>query len=65
MKELGIKMKKEYFSPILNMIAMLFIILSRLISDNNFDWLALVALIIFLLSAGSLVSLIKKSNNLK
>jgi hypothetical protein len=64
-KELGIKMKKEYFSPILNMIAMLFIILSRLISDNNFDWLALVALIIFLLSAGSLVSLIKKSNNLK
>jgi hypothetical protein len=62
---LGIKIKKEYLSPILNMVAMILIILSRLVSGEGFDWLAIIAIIIFLLSAGSLISLLKKSKNLK
>ena len=58
-------MKKEYWSPVLNMIAMILIIISRLLDDNNFDWLTIGALIVFVLSTVNLISLIKKSNNLK
>ncbi len=58
-------MKKQYISPILNMAAMILLIMSRLITDKGFDWLAIIALVIFLLSTGSLISIIKKSNKLK
>jgi hypothetical protein len=53
-------MKKEYWSPVLNMIAMLLLIGSRLISDSGYDWLAIAATVIFLLSAGQLFNFIRK-----
>ncbi|GAA3777467.1 hypothetical protein GCM10022271_07090 [Corallibacter vietnamensis] len=54
-------MNKAYLSPILNMVAMLLLIVSRLISEKKFDWLAIAGCVIFLLSGISLFRLIKKS----
>lgn len=53
-------MKKEYWSPTLNMVAMLLLIASRLISDSGYDWLAIVATVIFLLSTVQLINVIRK-----
>jgi hypothetical protein len=58
-------MKKEYLSPILNMLAMALIIISKLSSNKGLDWVAIGASLVFVLSTVHLISLLKKSNNLK
>lgn len=52
-------MKKAFWGPILNMLAMLLLICSRLVSTGSFDWFAIAGTVIFLVSAGQLIYLIK------
>ncbi|MCB0466034.1 MAG: hypothetical protein KDC78_10255 [Aequorivita sp.] len=54
-------MKKEYLSPLLNMVAMLLLVTSRWLSEKRLNWLAIIALIIFSLSAFSLYKAVRKS----
>lgn len=54
-----IKLKKQLWSPILNIIAMGLIIASRIVSDSGWDWLTIVALILILVSIVQIVKLQK------
>jgi cation transport ATPase len=56
-RRLGIKMNKQYISPLLYTAAMILIIVSR----PDFDFFAIAALIIVLLSIGSYINAYKKS----
>jgi len=49
--------KSPYFNPILNFLAMLLLVLSR----SSFDWLAIAATVIALLSVGSIVAIYRNS----
>lgn len=49
--------KSKYLNPVLNVIAMSLVILSR----DKFDWFAIAALVIILLSVGSIVFIYRKS----
>jgi uncharacterized membrane protein len=58
-------MKKQFLSPLLIIAAMILLIFSRIVSENGFDWLAVVASIILTLSVGIIIYEIIKLNNLK
>ena len=54
-------MKKQYISPLLTIVAMILLLISRLISESSFDWLGVLAIIVILASAFGIYFEFKKS----
>lgn len=54
-------MKKEVVSPVLTLLAMVLIIISRLMDAGKFDWIASAAFILILASAYNIWSIYKSS----
>lgn len=54
-------MKKELISPLLIILAMLLLIVSRIMDAQTLDWIAYAAIIIIIASAYNVVQIIKNS----
>ncbi len=54
-------MKKELISPLLTILAMILLIMSRIIDAQKMDWLAYVALVIIIASIIYIIKPIKSS----
>jgi len=53
--------KKQALSPILTILAMVLLLISRLISEKSIDWLGYLAIAIIIVSVVSLVLIYKES----
>ena len=58
---MGINMKKQFISPSLIILVAVLIVASRLLSDDGFDWLTIIALILLFISIGDLFNVFRRS----
>ena len=53
--------KKQALSPILTILAMILLLISRLISEKSMDWLGYLAIALIIISVVSLILMYKES----